>query len=125
MQEQLKNIVSEVQKVILGKQAVYAHWEYGPYAYWSYVLENTTLLYAPLISDTGSINIAEKESSVVVTDNWVKSKKPNVVIKLTDHTGSAEATKSAMQKRFPDAKILVMPVAAVEGSDAEQHTRCD
>lgn len=126
---------------VIDDQTVYAHWEYDPYAYWSYVLENTTqkvftcqqayvylelkadnttMLYAPLISDTGSINIAGKESSAVVTDEWVKSKKPNVVIKLTDHTGSAKATKAAMQKRFPNAKILVMPIAAAEGSDAEQ-----
>ena len=124
---------------VIDDTTVYAHWEYNPLSYWTFVLENatqkvftcqevsiyleleangTTMLYSPLISDIGGNNIAQ--DSIVVSDDWVKEQKPNVIVKLTDHMATAEATLNAMKQRFPDARIVLLPVEAVEGTQAEQ-----
>lgn len=126
---------------LIDDATVYAHWDYDPFSYWSYVLENTTqkvftcqevsvylelaangttMLYAPLISNTGSKNIAQKEASAIVSDSWVKEKKPNWIVKLTDNMAAASAVKATVERRFPDARVCVFPTAAVEGTEAEQ-----
>ena len=126
---------------VLDDTTVYAHWEYDPQAYWAFVLQNTTqkvftcqevsvyleleakgttMVTCPLISDTGSKNIAQYGGDGFVTDDWVKEKKPDVILKLTDNMASAGATKAAMERRFPDARVYVLPVEAVEGTEAEQ-----
>lgn len=126
---------------VLDDQTVYAHWEYDPYAYWSFVLENTTqkvftcqevsvyleleangvtMVYCPLVADSGTRNIAQYEVNAVVSDDWVKEKKPNLIVKLTENMGSAEAVQTAMERRFPDARVYVFPTAAVEGTEAQQ-----
>ncbi len=122
-------------------QTVYAHWEYDPFAYWAFVLENTTqkvftcqevsvyveleangttMVYCPMIADTGSKNIAQNEKDGFVTDDWVKEKKPNIIIKITDHIGTAQAIRTAVERRFPDSRVYVFPVEAVDGTEAEQ-----
>lgn len=126
---------------VIDDQTVYAHWEYDPLAYWEFVLENTTqkvftcqevsvyveleangttIVYCPFVSDTGAKNIAKYEDDAFVTDAWVKEKKPNVIVKLTDNMGTAEATQTAVERRFPDARVYVFPVEAVEGTEAQQ-----
>lgn len=126
---------------VLDDQTVYAHWEYSPMDYWAFVLENTTqrifdcqevrvylelmadrvtMLYAPLISDVGAQNIAREEDGPLVSDAWVKDRKPNIIVKLTEDMSTAAATKSAMERRFPGFRVYVFPVEAIEGSDAEQ-----
>lgn len=126
---------------VIDDQIVYAHWEYSPLDYWAFILKNTTqkvftcqevsvyleleangttMVHCPLVSDTGSKNIAMYESSGFVSDNWVKEKKPNIIIKLTGNMGTAEATQTAMERRFPDAKVYVFPLEAAEGTEAEQ-----
>lgn len=126
---------------VIDDTTLYAHWEYDPLSYWAFVLENTTqkvftcqeisiyleleakgstMVYCPLISDTGSKNIAQYADDAVVSDDWVKEKKPNVIIKLTDNMASASAAKTAMERRFPDSRIYVFPAQAVEGTEAEQ-----
>lgn len=126
---------------VLDDTTVYAHWEYDPQAYWAFVLQNTTqkvftcqevsvyleleakgttMVSCPLISDTGSKNIAQYGGDGFVTDDWVKEKKPDVILKLTDNMASAGATKAAMERRFPDARVCVLPVEAVEGTETEQ-----
>lgn len=126
---------------VIDDTTVYAHWEYNPFSYWSFVLENTaqqvfdcqkisvyleleangsTMIYCPLISDTGSQNIARYGDSEVVSDDWVREKKPNVIVKLTDNMASAAAIKDAVEQRFPNARVYVFPAEAVEGTEAEQ-----
>lgn len=126
---------------VIDDQIVYAHWEYDPLAYWEFVLENTTqkvftcqevsvyveleangitIVYCPFISDTGAKNIAKYEDDAFVTDAWVKEKKPNVIVKLTDNMGTAEATQTTVERRFPDTRVYVFPVEAVEGTEAQQ-----
>lgn len=120
---------------------VYAHWEYSPYDYWAFVLKNTTqrvftcqeaavyleleadgttMVVCPLISDTGSKNIAQYEENGFVSDDWVKGKHPDMIVKITGQMGTAEVTQTAMERRFPDARVYVFPVEAVEGTEAEQ-----
>lgn len=124
---------------VIDDTTLYAHWEYNPQAYWAFVLENTTqkvftcqevsvyleleakgntLLYCPLIDHIGAVNIAQDDA--FVSDDWVKEKKPNVIVKLTDNMATAAATKSAMELRFRNSRILVLPVEAVEGTETEQ-----
>lgn len=126
---------------VIDDQTVYAHWEYDPFAYWEFVLENTaqkvftcqevsvyleletdrtTMVYCPLISDTGARNIARYEADGEVTDDWVKAKKPNIIIKLTDTMATAGAAKAALEQRFPDSRVYVLPAQATEGTEAEQ-----
>lgn len=126
---------------VIDDQTAYAHWEYSPLDYWAFVLKNTTqkifdcqevqvyleleadrvtMGYAPLISDVGAQNIAQQEESPLVRDDWVQDKKPNLIVKLTDDLATAAATKSAMERRFPDARVYVFPVEASEGTEAEQ-----
>lgn len=126
---------------LLDDTTVYAHWEYNPYAYWSFVLENTsqriftcqetsayletaaigtTIPECPLLSDAGLRNVAQYESSPFTTDAWVLEKSPRVIVKLADNMGAAEATLSAVSSRFPNARVLVFPTQAVYGTSAEQ-----
>ena len=126
---------------LIDDQTLYAHWEYDPYAYWGFILENTTqrvytcqevsvyleleangstMAYCPLISDTGSGNIARYEESGMVTDDWVREKKPDIIIKLTDSMATAEVVQTAMERRFPNSRVYVFPTTAVDGSEAEQ-----
>ncbi len=122
-------------------ETFYAHWEYDPLAYWSFVLENTTqqifscqetAVYlelegrgqtrrdAALIAATGSQNIAQNREDPQVTDDWVLERKPNVVVKLTADLSAAHALEQELSARFPGCRILVLPLAALEGSEAEQ-----
>ena len=126
---------------VIDDQTVYAQWEYSPIDYWAFILKNTTqkifdcqemkvyveleakgstLLHTPLIEDIGAQNVAEKAESPVVTDEWVAKRKPNVVVKITDNLASAEVIQTSVEKRFPNAKVYVFPLEALEGSRAEQ-----
>ncbi len=118
-------------------QILYAQWHYDPYAYWSYVLQNTTQqvyacqqvsvyleygddhitpAYSALISSTGSFNVATNRGGGEVDDEWVLEKNPNVIVKVSDDP----AALSAMQARFPGRRILLVPSAAEFGSAAQQ-----
>ncbi len=120
---------------------LYAHWEYDPMAYWAFVLENTTqriftcqetAIYlelegrgqtsrdAALIARTGSQNIAQNREDPQVTDEWVRERRPNVVVKLTGDLSTAHALEGELSARFPGCRIYVLPLAATEGSEAEQ-----
>lgn len=123
------------------EQTLYAQWEYSPIDYWAYVLKNTTqkifscqetyiyveleadsitMQHCTLISDTGSQNVAQNREDPHVDDNWVKEKNPGVIVKITSNIGSAEAVRTAVENRFPGKTVLVFPLEAVEGSDAEK-----
>ena len=122
-------------------QTLYAQWEYSPYDYWLFVLENTTqkiftcqetfiyieleadgvtMAHCSLIDMTGSQNVAQNREKPHVDDDWVREKNPGVILKITDNMGSAEAVQTAVENRFPGKRVLVFPTAAVDGSDAEK-----
>ena len=126
---------------VIDDQTVYAHWEYSPIDYWAFILKNTTqkifdcqelkvyveleangstLLHTPLIEDIGAQNVAKSAESSIVSDAWVTDRKPNVVVKITDNMASAEAIQTSVEQRFPNAKVYVFPLEAIEGSEAEQ-----
>lgn len=126
---------------VIDDTTVYAHWKYSPLDYWAFVLENTTqrifdcqeitiyleleangstLPHIDLIAHIGAQNAANSADSPLVSDDWVKNKKPNVVVKLTDNMATASATKAAMERRFPKARIILFPTEAIEGTEAEQ-----
>ena len=126
---------------VIDDQTVYAHWEYSPIDYWAFILKNTTqkifdcqemkvyveleakgstLLHTPLIEDIGAQNVAKSAESSIVSDTWVTDRKPNVVVKITDNMASAEAIQTSVEQRFPNAKVYVFPLEALEGSEAEQ-----
>lgn len=126
---------------VIEDQTVFAHWEYSPLDYWSFVLKNTvqkvftcqevsayleltangtTMVYCPLLSDTGVKNVAQYEENGAVSDRWVGEKQPNIIIKLTDNMGAAESIQTAVERRFPDVRVYVFPIAATEGTEQEQ-----
>ena len=126
---------------VLDDQTLYAQWEYSPMDYWTFVLKNasqriytcqevsayleleargTTMKSCTLLSDGGIQNIAAYAEENTVTDAWVAGKKPEVIVKLTDNMGAAEATKAAVERRFPEARVYVFPMEATEGSEEEQ-----
>ena len=121
-------------------QTLFARWEYNAWEYWSFFLENTTQkIYAcqqvsvyaefedhvtaswcSLISRTGSFNVAQNREDPNVTDEWVLEKDPDVLVKFTGDMGNAAGIYEAMAARFPGRRILVVPSAALYGSDAQQ-----
>lgn len=122
-------------------QTLYAHWDYNPFDYWSFFLENTTQQvyscqqrsvyveydtdgvtagYCSLVSAVGSYSVAQNREDMNVTDDWVLEKNPDVIVKIVSDFGSAGAAYSAMAARFPGYRILIVPSAAVYGSDAQQ-----
>lgn len=118
---------------------LYAHWTYDPFAYWSFTLENktqqlylcqqsaiyfetetdhVTQINCPLITSTGSQNIAANRDDANVTDDWVKAKRPAVVIKCVSSAGKAQTEAAAVAARFPEQKIIVVTRQAVSGDEA-------
>lgn len=127
-----------------GDLTLYAHWTYDPYEFWSFTLRNKTQqvymcqeisVYfeleqdhvtqqnTPLISATGSTNIAANRSDPSVTDDWVLEKNPQVVVKVTGSMGSAAAVKATMAARFPDQDIIVVSSSALNGGPAMLYTQ--
>lgn len=123
-----------------GNLTLYAHWDYNPYAYWSFVLQNTTeqvyacqqasvylefdadnitTAWCPLISATGSRNVAANVGDGNVTDDWVLANNPDVIVKCVSDMSIADAYYSAMAARFPGYRILVVPSSAVYGSASQ------
>lgn len=123
----------------LDDQTVYAQWEYSPYDYWTFFLKNTreklytcqevsaylegatqgtAMSSCDLLTDAGVGNIVSEDAAV--SDDWVKGKKPDVIVKLTEHPRTAQAVKTDMEQRFPESRVLVFPLAAIAGSPEEQ-----
>lgn len=122
-------------------QVLYAHWEYDALAYWQYVLKNRveqipqcrrvvvylernagykTYIDCPFLTDAGAINPAEGLENYKVTDAWIESVNPHIIVKLTTDTNMALISKTAMLRRFPDADIYVFSTSAVSGSEKYQ-----
>ena len=120
---------------------LYAHWTYDAYAYWSYVLQNTveqipqcrrvvvylernasrkTYIDCPFLDDAGAINPAEGLDSIKVTDEWISSVQPWVIVKLCSSMSEAMLYKMAMEKRFPRAEIYIFSTNAISGKQESQ-----
>ena len=123
---------------------LYAHWEYDPFAFWTFTLqnktqqvymcqqtsfyfetaqENVTAPYCGLISDTGSLNIAENRTESAVTDDWVLAKKPQAVIKCVGGMGEASAARGALAARFPEQEIVIVTAEALSSGAAGLYAR--
>lgn len=122
-------------------ETLYAHWEYDAQAYWRYVLENhvqqipqcrrvvvylernagyKTYIDCDFLDDAGAINPAEGLEEYKVTDEWIRSVNPYIIVKLTTSTDMALVSKTGMLRRFPDAEVYVFSTSAVSGSDNYQ-----
>lgn len=119
-----------------GDWILYAQWTYDPYEFWSFTLRNRTQqiylcqqvpIYfetqtdhvtaraCSLITATGSQNVAENREDAAVTDEWVKGKKPQVVLKEVSSFEGGETVRQALAARFPDQKIVLATPAALGG----------
>lgn len=125
-----------------GKDLVlYAQWEYDALAYWTHILENRvqqiprcrkvvvylernagykTYIDCPFLTDAGAINPAEGLEHYKVTDEWITSVNPYIIVKLTSDTDMALVSKTAMLRRFPNADVYVFSTSAVSGSEKYQ-----
>ena len=120
-------------------QTLYAHWEYDPYAFWTFTLQNktqqiylcqqtsiyfeteqdnVTQSYVDLISSTGSLNLAEYRDDPFVPEDWIQAKNPQVVLKATGNMGAADQVQAAMQARLPGAWVIVVDNSALSGGPA-------
>jgi len=118
---------------------LYAQWTYNPYKFWAFTLKNRTqqvyicqqvsiyyegtdehitAIDCPLITATGSFNIAENRDDPNVTDDWVQAKKPDVVLKRVSDFADAASAYDTVSARFPDQKIIVVSGDAVSGDSA-------
>ena len=123
---------------------LYARWEYDPFAFWTFTLqnktqqvymcqqtsfyfelaeENMTQQYCGLISDTGSLNIAENRTESAVTDDWVLAKRPQAVIKCVGGMGEAGAAKAALSARFPEQQSVIVTAEALSSGAAGLYAR--
>lgn len=124
-----------------GDLVLYAHWEYNSVAYWTYVLQSRvqtipqcrrvvvyaektsgykTFITNTLLTDAGAINAAERLEDEVVTDEWIKSVNPYIVVKLSSDIYMAAINKVSMQRRLGDMEIYIFPVSMVNGIDELQ-----
>ena len=126
-----------------GERTVYAHWEYDPLAFWTFTLQNktqqiylcqqspvyletadhTTQMICPLITDTGSYNIAAYLETPETTDDWVMAKNPAVIIKCVSSMAEAETVRAAAALRFPDKPVLIARQDALNAGPAGLYAR--
>lgn len=118
---------------------LYAHWTYNPLKFWSFTLknksqqiylcqqaslyyetetDNITQISCPLISATGSQNVAANRDDPNVTDEWVNEKRPAAIIKCVGSASEISAATDAMSTRFPGKKIVIVTRQAVSGDEA-------
>ena len=112
------------------EQTLYARWEYNPFDYWTFFLENTTQkIYAcqqmtvyvefedhvtaswcSLISGTGSFNVAQNREDPNVDDAWVLEKNPHVILKITDNMGRLPGFRVPWQPGSRDGESWWRPL---------------
>lgn len=112
-----------------GDWTLYARWSYDPYEFWSFTLRNRTQqiymcqqvsIYfetktdgvtaqsCPLISAIGGQNVAEGRADPGVTDDWVRGKRPQVVLKEVDSLGNAASVQAELSARFPEQRSVLV-----------------
>ena len=120
---------------------LYAQWDYDPLLYWRHVLDSRvqqipqcrrvvvylernagykTYIDCPFLTDAGAINPAEGLEEYKVTDAWIKSVQPYIIVKLTTDTSMSLVSKTGILRRFPDAEVYVFSTSAVSGTEKYQ-----
>lgn len=120
---------------------LYAHWEYDALAYWTHILENQvqqipqcrrvvvylerhgvtkTYLTSEFLDDAGAINPAEGLEDVRVTDEWIESVNPYIIVKLTRDIDAGLVAKIGMVRRFPDEEIYIYPTSVLTAGPRTQ-----
>lgn len=119
---------------------LYALWQYEPLEFWSFTLCNraqqvylcqqaavyfetavdgVTRGDCPLITDTGSENIAQGREDPTVTDGWVLERNPRAVVKEVESLEHAAAVRRALAVRFPGKQVVLVTAEALgDGPDA-------
>ena len=122
-------------------QVLYAHWEYLPAEYWAFILKSRveqipqerrvvvylernagykTYIDCPFLTDSGAINPAEGLEEYKVTDEWIRSTNPHIIVKLCTDMDMALISKTGMLRRFPNADIYIFSTNAVSGTEKYQ-----
>ena len=120
---------------------LYAQWIYDPFAYWTFVLQNTsetvyfcqlksgyleydqdhvTPGYSSLLASTAVQNVAQNRGGGTVDDDWVTEKNPNILIKCVSAGTDLNKAAGDLRKRLPDRPVYVVPAAAENGTPEEQ-----
>ena len=123
---------------------LYAHWEYNPFAFWTFTLQNrtqqiylcqqasvyyedldanVTASVCTLITDTGSFNIAANLDGTETTDEWVLAKNPDLIVKRVASMADAETARAEMQDRFPGKRVLIVTGDALGGGSYGLYAR--
>ncbi len=121
---------------------LYAQWQYDPFAFWTFTLQNRTqqvylcqqaAIYfesapgvtarvCPLITATGSQNVAENRDDPNVTDDWVLAKKPAVVLAQVAALPDS-AARASLSARFPSQRIVLVTQEALSDGAAGLYAR--
>ena len=120
---------------------LYAHWEFDIVAHWAYFLKERvstipesrrvvvylekssnykTFPTSDFLDDVGAITPARNLTNESVTDAWIRSAQPYIIVKLTTDIYMGAVTKVAMQRRFPNVPIYIFPASSVNGTEALQ-----
>ena len=120
---------------------LYAQWIYDPFAYWTFVLENTsqtiyfcqtksgyleydqdhiTPKYSSLLFGAPVNNVAENRGGGQVDDEWVQTKNPDILVKCVSEGTNLQKAAEALQTRLPGKPVFVVPVAAENGTPEQQ-----
>ncbi len=120
---------------------LYAQWEYDPLLYWRHILDSRvqqipqcrrvvvyiertaayrTYLTSSFLTDAGAINPAEGLEDNKVTDEWIKSVQPYIIVKMTGDLSMSLVSKTGMVRRLPDEEIYVFSTSAINGQEKYQ-----
>ncbi len=120
---------------------LYAQWEYDPLLYWRHILDSRvqqipqcrrvvvyiertagyrTYLNSSFLRDAGAINPAEGLEDNKVTDEWINSVQPYIIVKMTGDISMSLVSKTGMVRRLPDKEIYVFSTSAINGQEKYQ-----
>ena len=124
---QIKSTTKHTQQA---DAVLYAQWEYDALAYWTFILENRvqqipqcrrvvvylerhnisrTYFTSDFLDDAGAINPAVGLESEKVTDEWINSVDPYVIVKLVRDLDAGLVAMIGMVRRFPTEEIYIFP----------------
>lgn len=120
---------------------LYARWKYDAFAHWTHILQSRvaqipqcrrevvylertvgtkTYLTSDFLDAAGAINPAADLTDYKVTDEWIRSVNPYIIIKLTKDIKMGLVEKIGVLRRFPDQEIYIFPRAVVTGGEKSQ-----
>lgn len=134
-------VISTTKHTQQADGVLYAQWEYDALAYWTYILENRvqqipqcrrvvvylerhgvakTYLTSDFLDDAGAINPAVGLESEKVTDEWISSVDPYVIVKLTRDIDAGLVAMIGMVRRFPTEEIYIFPTSVLTAGPRTQ-----